>query len=263
MSIFSKTIKLEPESAVTRQAVRALTARQNALISFIISQSCVGMTTADVARTAREEAKRMQLDLSFRSFNGFPDDLSVSAHTTVINGVPDATALKQGDIVRLGLGSHQDGKAFSIQNWSYCIGEPLAAEAHLLASVHKTVNEAIRHCQPGARFSELAATLEAISEREEFHLSALFRGNQIGSAPFMGPPITAPQGLIKRDMQLVPGMFLSFFALGHRQKPKLSIGKWAVRDRNAWPAAIFSHMVEITEQGPATISAEYRLTSGR
>jgi methionyl aminopeptidase len=264
MSIFRKTVDLIPENSTTNSTVRDLTSRQNELFSAIVTQVCSGMKTVDIAQTARLEAARVGLDLSFRAAHGFPEDISVSVGSTIINGIPDATLVKEGDIVRLALGTHRDGTGFSVQNWSFCIGRPNPAQTALLTAVRTVVDEGIQECHPGVTFSKLAETLHRASKREKFHLSPLFRGKQIGSQPIIGPPIATPTGLIKRDARLVPGVFLSFFALGHVEEPKMSgADKWALRDRNRFPACLFSHIVEVTSNGPKILSAAYPLAVGR
>lgn len=261
MSLFNRTFALLPESAGTAAALRELASRQSGLFSAVLARICTGMTPADIARLARDEAARRRLKLSFKDVLGFPDDISVSTGAVVINGVPGATPIKDGDIVRLALGTHDERKAFSVQNWSVCVGEGTSETSALLSGVRTVLEESIQRCQAGARFSELSRALEESGERAGFHLSAQFRGNQIGSQPIIGPPISTPRGIVKRDAQLVPGVFLSFFVLGHSTRPDLSANdQWSVRDRNRALAASFSHIVEVTEAGPRTISSSHPLS---
>lgn len=258
MPLFTKVFQLTPEHPDIGKAIRKLTSQQNDLVSAVIAGTSPGMTTADIAQCARDEAARLGVSLSFRSVMGFPDDISVGVRSTVINGVPADLPVRQGDPVRLAVGTQENGKVFSTQNWTYTVGAVSPSTARLLQAVRSAVSEGAAFCRPGVKFSELRAALEAISKREEFFLSSLFAGNQIGSQPFMGPPIVRPTGIFKRDAELVPGVFLSFFALGHAAKPRLSgHDKWALRDTLGHSAACFSHIVEVTEAGPRILSAEH------
>lgn len=261
MSLFNKTFALVPESASTAAALRELASRQSGLFSTVLDRICAGMTPADIAQLARAEAARRRLRLSFKDVLGFPEDISVSTGAVVINGIPGTTPIKDGEIVRLALGTHDERKAFSVQNWSVCVGEGRPEASTLLSAVRTVLEESIQRCQAGARFSELSRALEESGERAGLYVSAQYRGSQIGSQPIIGPPISTPRGIVKRDAQLVPGVFLSFFVLGHSTRPELSANdQWSVRDRSRALAASFSHIVEVTEAGPRTISSSYPLS---
>lgn len=259
MALFTRTIRLVPEDADVIAAVKRLAILQDKLFAATIAHARPGMTTRELASHAREQAVRLGADLYFRTVLQFPDDLSIGIGNAAMNAVPNDAVIRQGGIVRLALGLHEDGRAHALQNWSFCMGVPATATRHLLDGVKTAVHEIAQRCHPGMRYSGLAAAFDTISEREGFYLSPEYVGAPIGKRPLAGPLMKAPRGLFERDAELVPGVLLSVFALGHSGKARLAVQDdgWTVDDEKGHLSAIFSHLVEVTPDGPHILSGDH------
>lgn len=257
--MFTKIVPLTAESAEIAAAIRRITGLQDEVFAAALGRVRAGMTTTDLCHIVQEQAREQALDLSFKSVLGFPAEAAVGVRGTVINGVPGASTVGQGDIVRFSFGTQHERKAFSVLNWSFAVGRASPAAQQLFASCKATLDDAMRLCVPGTRYSALAKALGESAERHQFHLSSDYAGHQIGRAPVMEPAIALPRGLVRRDAELVPGVFLSLFVLGHAATPHLQQADngWTMKDRNAELSALFSLVVEVTGDGPRLVSREH------
>ena len=60
-----------------------------------------GITPLDLDRKAEELMRHYRVKPSFKGYNGFPNVICTNVNQQVVHGIPDATPLKEGDIITI------------------------------------------------------------------------------------------------------------------------------------------------------------------
>jgi methionyl aminopeptidase len=257
MSLFHKISPAPANTPELNAAIGALAASQGRIFSRVIGAMEAGMSTLDVAELIRRAAREEGVDFYFREKLGFPDDASVCRNHEIMNGIPRSDRmLKDGDVVKIAFGLHREMRAFCSQTWTVSVGKK---EAALLQHAQDALAETVGYCLPGATVSSIARQLRRAVETRGDFLSREYAGNFIGREPLLAPLIVEPSGLIRRDWVLSEGSVVSLVALTHPRKPRVGMqeDKWTSYDMAREVSACFSHLVQVTPDGPVVLTASY------
>ncbi len=261
MSIFTTVRPTTPNSPALNDQLATLARTHSTLFAAVLGAVQPGMATADLADIAREQAKTLGIGLSMRATLGFEDDISICLNAQVLNAIPSRTRLiKDGDIIKIAIGSTDGAGAFCTQNWTMQTGRILSVARVLLEDTRACVDAAVSLCRPGVAVSELAAHLGTAAANKRIVISPEFAGHMIGAKPISPPSIVKPTGLFGTDYVLTEGTVLSLFVLAHAEKPALREGDdgWTVIDRKGGLSAAFSHVVRVATV-PQVLTAAYPL----
>jgi len=226
-----------------------------------------GMTTAELDR----EAERLIIQLDSKPlFKGvpnpragfpFPACICTSIDDEVVHGIPsDKRVLKQGQIISIDCGVKHQGfcgdAAVTVP-----VGQVQPQVRKLLDVTRQTLEIAVRAIKPGARWSEVAARMQAHAEAAGFSVVRDFVGHGIGREMHEDPKIpnfVSPE-LLRNDIMLKEGMVLAV-------EPMVNMGTWSVKPgpdgwtiltQDGLPSAHFEHTVAVSD-GRALV-----LTDGR
>lgn len=254
-----KATRAQPNEGEVNKKIAALARMQAEVLSAILRGAVQGSSTAALADIGRRTAEQAGVGLSFKGTAGFPDDISVSINHESMNGIPDAArVVKPGDLVKIGLGTHDDRRAFCTQHWTVAVGDATPADAKLMANVKACVAAGIERCVPGASVSSIVDALELTAGREGIFLSPNYVGHLIGAEPVMPPLLQKPRGLFGKEVVIEAGCVVSVFALGYPARPveKIRDDGLTVYERNRWRSAVFSHLVLVDDAGPQVLTRD-------
>lgn len=261
MPLFTTILPTTPNPPALNQQLAALAHAHSRVMAGVLGAVRPGISTADLADVAREQAQLAGIILTMGADTGFPDDITVGLNAHAMNAVPSRSKqIKDGDTVKIALRSSDGAGACCVQNWSMQAGTIMPQRRVLLESARACIDDAVALCRPGVALSALAAQLAASAAARGIFMSPEFAGHMIGAEPIMPPMIVKPRSLFGTDYVLAEGTVLSLFVLAHEHKAILTEAGdgWGVVDRQRGLSAAFSHVVQVAEL-PQVLTAAYPL----
>lgn len=123
----------------------------------------------------------------------FPVNISineVAAHYTP--SVNDATEIREGDLVKIDIGTHIDGYIGDMA-FTYC-----SQPSHLIKASEKVLDKAIKIIKPGVSVSEIGTTIEDTAKAQDVGVIVNLTGHTLDKYVFHGPPSILN---VKNDLQ--------------------------------------------------------------
>lgn len=217
-----------------------------------------GTTTADIDALVHAECLRRRVYPSPLGYHGFRASCCTSVNETVCHGVPDSTALRDGDIVNVDVTVYLDGMHGDC-NETFHVGA--AADdptKHLVLAAHTSLEEAIAVCGPGVRYREIGLAIDGVARRFGFSNCREFTGHGIGEHFHQAPCVfhyPHPQDTMHT---MAPGHTFTI-------EPMLCAGVadcvvwpdgWTATTRDGGRSAQFEHTVLVTETGVEVLTAK-------
>lgn len=236
-----------------------------------------GCRTKDIDRAACAAIEAAGATPAFLGYphpaggKAFPAVCCTSVNNEAVHGVPGARELRDGDLVSVDVGVCLDGWHADAAV-TLVVGDG-APEVHALAACTETaLADAIAHMQPGCRWSDIAARVQALVLGQGHGLVAGWMGHGIGRSVHEAPqvPSFVSAGLReRRDFTLLPGMVLAvepIVVLGAAEQPDVdgcivgvgtqtSDDDWTVVADGGQLVAHAEHTVAITRHGPRILTA--------
>ncbi|MFG2402100.1 type I methionyl aminopeptidase [Streptomyces lydicus] len=211
----------------------------------------------EVARTVLREAGAVSPFLGSRpSFAPtlFPAVICASVNDAIVHGIPDASRLRDGDLVSIGCGALGDGWA-SDAAVSFTVGATRPEDQRLMDTTRQAPAAGVAAAVAGARIDDVSHAIGSIGRAAGYGIPTGFGGHGIGRQMHEGPPV--PTTAVRGGYLLRPGlviaiepMFLADGADGHATDDD----GWTLRTVDGGRAAHFEHMVAATEEGPRVLT---------
>jgi methionyl aminopeptidase len=218
-----------------------------------------GMTTEDINRIVHEDTLRQGARPAPLNYKGFPKSVCTSVNDVVCHGIPDATVLKNGDIVNVDVthvheGFHGDTSA------TFYIGTPSPEARHVVEVARRALDVGIEQVKDGARLGDIGAAIQEYVEGEGCSVVRAFVGHGIGRKFHDAPQVQhyGKRGTLDR---IRAGMTFTI-------EPMVNIGgwevdvdtkdKWTVRTADGTLSAQFEHTVLVTRTGCEILTARPR-----
>ena len=214
-----------------------------------------GVTTAELNRVAEDAILSRGAKPAFKGYRGFPASLCTSVNEVVVHGIPDARALKAGDIVSLDIGSFYRGYAADMAK-TYPVGPVLPNVKRLLEVTERALYAGIAQARAGNRLGDVSAAIQALAEGAGFWVIREFVGHGIG-AEFHEAPEVPNYGKAGTGPLLRPGLVLAIEPMIAQSRTKVRVlaDDWTAPTANGSLAAHFEHTVAITADGPRILSS--------
>jgi methionyl aminopeptidase len=208
-----------------------------------------GVTTDDLDRVVHEFLVDQGAYPSTLGYRGFPKSCCTSLNEVICHGIPDSTALADGDIVNIDVTAYVGG-VHGDTNATFCVGE-VDEEARLLVErTHEAMMRGIRAVAPGRQINVIGRVIESYAKRFGYGVVRDFTGHGIGEAFHSGlyvPHYDSPQ---PTDV-MEPGMTFTIepmITLGTYQYDLWDDGWTVVTKDRRWTAQ-FEHTIVVTEDG--------------
>jgi methionyl aminopeptidase len=218
-----------------------------------------GMTTDEIDRIVHEDTLRQGARPAPLNYKGFPKSVCTSINDVVCHGIPDATVLKNGDIVNVDVthvfdGFHGDTSA------TFYIGTPSAKTRHVVEVARRALDVGVAQVRDGARLGDIGAAIQEYVEGEGCSVVRDFVGHGIGRK-FHDAPQVKHYGKWGTGDRLRSGMTFTI-------EPMVNLGgfevevdpkdKWTVRTTDGSLSAQFEHTVLVTREGCEVLTARSR-----
>jgi methionyl aminopeptidase len=218
-----------------------------------------GMTTLEVDRIVHEHTLSQGARPAPLHYKGFPKSVCTSINEVVCHGIPDATVLRNGDIVNVDVthvyeGFHGDTSA------TFYIGTPSPQARHVTEVARKALEMGIAEVREGARLGDIGAAIQEYVEAQGCSVVRDFVGHGIGRK-FHDAPQVKHYGKRGTGERVRAGMTFTI-------EPMVNLGgwevevdqgdKWTVRTADGSLSAQFEHTVLVTRTGVEVLTARNR-----
>jgi methionyl aminopeptidase len=239
------TCKTPKEVAMMRASGR-VTARALAMLENEVRP---GVTTAAIDRLA-EEAIRSQGGVpAFLGYQGFTGSVCSSVNDEVVHGIPGKRTLRDGDLLKIDIGSLVDGW-YSDMACTLPVGQIAGTARRLIEVTEESLLAGIEQVRPGAHISDIGFAVQRHVESSGFSVVRALVGHGIGSKLHEEPAV--PNfGRKGTGVVLKAGMVLAI-------EPMVNAGTWDVRTKpDGWTvvtadgklSAHFEHTVAVLPEG--------------
>ena len=209
-----------------------------------------GVTTDELDRVAHDFVVSHGAYPSTLGYRGYPKSCCTSVNEVVCHGIPDDTALREGDIVNVDITAYLDGYHGDL-NRTFRVGE-VSEEADLLIQrTEEALMRGIRAVAPGRQVNVIGRVIESYAGRFGYGVVRDFTGHGVGSAFHTGLIIPHYDSAPRFDDVIVPGMVFTI-------EPMLTLGGvewdmwddgWTVVTRDRSLTAQFEHTLVVRESG--------------
>ncbi|GIH13664.1 type I methionyl aminopeptidase [Rugosimonospora africana] len=208
-----------------------------------------GVTTDEIDRVVHEFLCDHGAYPSTLGYKGFPKSCCTSLNEVICHGIPDSTAIEDGDIINVDVTAYLDG-VHGDTDATFCVGE-VSEEARLLVErTREAMMRAIKSVAPGRPINVIGRVIEAYAKRFGYGVVRDFTGHGIGEAFHSGlyiPHYDNPA--LTTTMEV--GMTFTIepmITLGTHEYQMWSDGWTVVTQDRKWTAQ-FEHTLVVTEDG--------------
>lgn len=208
-----------------------------------------GVTTDEldaIAHAAMVGQGAYPSDLGYR---GFPKSVCTSVNEVICHGIPDSTALRDGDIVNIDVTAYIGG-VHGDCNATYLVGDVDEESRLLVERTRESLARAIKAVRPGRQINVIGRVIESYAKRFGYGVVRDFTGHGIHTAFHSGliiPHYDDPRA----TTVMQPGMTFTI-------EPMLTLGTheydvwddgWTVVTKDRRRTAQFEHTLVVTADG--------------
>lgn len=216
-----------------------------------------GVKTSRFDAIAAAFLKNEGVESSFKSYRGYPAFVSTSVNQEVLNTIPSARKLCDGDLLKLQAGI-KDGVGHSYQAWTYAVGTPRAEDASFLSAGKLALNRAVPFVKAGMNVLEISRTIQSTLESAGYSPNEKYVGHGMGRRQHELPQVHCyvPEGSDAIAHVLRRGQILSIQVIAHQGKRDCLTVRdgWSVETRDQSRALTLSQIVVATENGPDVLT---------
>ncbi len=223
-------------------------------LKMLIGKCRAGVTTSELDAAAERFIVSQGATPTFKGYRGFPGSICASPNSMVVHGIPDAYALKQGDVLSIDVGVTYEG-------WvaDGAVTVPIGAVSEeatgLLKTTEASLHAGVAAAQAGARLSDVSHAVQTTVEAEGLSVIRSLVGHGVGRDMHEDPQV--PNfGSPGRGPILEPGMVFALepmTAVGGREVTTGQDG-WAVYSSDDSLTAHFEFTIAVTENGPRILT---------
>jgi len=209
-----------------------------------------GIATQEIDDFVREFTLKNGAIPACLGYKGFPKSVCTSVNEVVTHGIPGAYILKEGDIINVDItsilnGYHADTSA------TFFIGKPKPNASELVETARECLYEGIKACEKlGARFSDIGAMINGITEEHGFSVVRDYCGHGIGKA-FHEDPLVLHYRQMLPGPRIEQGMVFTIEPMINEgsYKTKVLSDGWTAVTIDGKLSAQWEHTVAITPHG--------------
>jgi len=185
----------------------------------------------------------------------FPKALCTSVNEVICHGIPDATVIQDGDLVKVDITAFIDG-VHGDNCGSFVAGEGTEQTRQLVDVTHEAMMRGIKAAMPGREVNVIGRVIEKFAARHGYESVRDYTGHGVGPAFHTGLVIphydAAPH---HRDI-IEPNMVFTvepMLVAGSQANHEWDDGWTVVTNDGSWVAQ-FEHTILITEAGPEVLT---------
>lgn len=215
-----------------------------------------GVTTDELDAVAHDFLIAHDAYPSTLGYRGYPKSICTSINEVICHGIPDDTALLDGDIVKVDITAYVDGMHGDLCA-AFGVGDVAPEAADLVERTREAMIRGIRAVAPGREVNVIGRTIESYAKRFGYGVVRDYTGHGVGEAFHSGLVIPHYDAAPDHATILEPGMVFTV-------EPMLTIGTpenpgtieweswdddWTIVTRDRRLTAQFEHTIVVTERG--------------
>ncbi|MGJ7903636.1 type I methionyl aminopeptidase [Lysobacter sp. 1R34A] len=232
--------------------------RAGALVSGILATMREAAVAGAVSRDLDAIGAEMMRAAGARSAPAltydFPGATCISINAVAAHGIPDASVLRDGDLINIDVSAELDGY-FADTGGSFVVGSASQAQQRLLDATREARDAAIAQLRAGNPINSIGRTVEGIAARRGFRVIRNLGSHGVGRSLHEAPG-SIPGYYDPRDTRrLHDGMVITIepFLATHCTRVDEGDDGWAMRCRRGY-AAQFEHTVVVTRGAPIVVT---------
>ncbi len=215
-----------------------------------------GITTDELDAIAHAYLIERDAYPSTLGYRGFPKSCCTSLNEVVCHGIPDDTALVEGDILNVDITAYKNGMHGDL-NATFAVGQVRQDAAQLIERTREALNRGIKAVAPGRPVNVIGRAIESYAKRFGYGVVRDFTGHGVGRSFHSGLVIPHYDAAPGFDTLIEPGMVFTIepmLTLGTPEHPGTSAWDewadgWTVTTRDKSLTAQFEHTLVVTERG--------------
>jgi len=215
-----------------------------------------GVTTDELDAVAHDFLIAHDAYPSTLGYRGYPKSICTSINEVICHGIPDDTALLDGDIVKVDITAYVDGMHGDLCA-AFGVGDVAPEAADLVERTREAMIRGIRAVAPGREVNVIGRAIESYAKRFGYGVVRDYTGHGVGEAFHSGLVIPHYDAAPDHATILEPGMVFTV-------EPMLTIGTpenpgtieweswdddWTIVTRDRRLTAQFEHTIVVTERG--------------
>lgn len=208
-----------------------------------------GVLTDEIDAVVHDEIVKRGAYPSPLNYNNFPKSCCTSINEVVCHGIPDTTAMVDGDIINIDITVFHNGFHGDCSE-TFLVGDVDEKGRKLVRVTHECLEKAIEICKPGLPVKKIGGVIEEHARRHGFSVVRNFCGHGVNSVFHTTPNVmhyknNEPAGILK------PGVTFTI-------EPMINEGThrnvtwpddWTATTLDGRRSAQFEHTLLITETG--------------
>lgn len=188
------------------------------------------------------------------NYRGYPRSVCTSINDVICHGIPDATILKDGDILNVDVTCILDGY-YGDTSRMFLIGDPAPEARKLVEVARECLYLGIEQVKPFNRVGDIAFVIEQHANKHGFSVVQDFGGHGVG-LQFHEEPFVQHYGLRDDGMVLVPNMVFTIEPMINAGSYKCRIleDDWTTLTIDGSLSAQWEHTVRVTDTGVEILS---------
>ncbi|MHA1539770.1 MAG: type I methionyl aminopeptidase [Alphaproteobacteria bacterium] len=184
------------------------------------------------------------------NYRGFPKSICTSVNHVICHGIPNARALKDGDIINIDVTVIVDGWHGDTSRMFF-VGDKISVKAKKLVKItYECTMLGIEQVKEGCTLGDIGHAIQTHAEGNRYSVVEAFCGHGIGKT-FHAPPSVLHYGKAGKGAALKEGMFLTIEPMINigRQDEKILSDGWTAVTRDKSLSAQFEHSLAVTKDG--------------
>lgn len=225
------------------------------LTAKILDETCkkakAGVTTLelnDLAHNLTLEAGALPAPLKYGS-PPFPKSICTSLNEVICHGIPDATVLKDGDILNIDVSCILNGY-FGDCSRMVVIGKTTEDRQRVVDAAYDALMDSIAILKPGVPLFAIGDVIEGVAAARKCSVVNQFVGHGVGIEFHENPQV--PHHKNTSSIPLASGMTFTIEPMinaGVREAVVDPNDKWTARTKDGKPSAQWEHTILITDEG--------------
>ncbi len=241
---------IELKSAKDIEQLRVVSLMAAETLLLVGEKLRVGMTTEEINTIVHEDTIRRGAYPAPLNYRGFPKSVCTSVNDVVCHGIPDATVLKDGDIVNVDVTTFYKG-FYGDTSATFYIGTPSADARKVTEAARKALDLGIAEVKEGARLGDIGAAIQEYVESQGMSVVRDFVGHGIGRK-FHEPPQVKHYGKRGTGERMKVGMVFTIEPMVNVGEWEIDVDpadKWTVTTADGSLSAQFEHTIAVTKNG--------------
>lgn len=242
------------DDEITRMRVSGRMAREILDIAGKLVQP--GILTDEIDAVVHDEIIKRGAYPSPLNYNKFPKSCCTSINEVVCHGIPDTTALVEGDIINIDITVYYDGYHGDCSE-TFLVGNVDPKGRELVKTTYECLELAIAHCKPGLAVKEIGGVIEAHAKKKGLTVVRNFCGHGVNSVFHTTPNVlhyknNEPAGVLK------PGTTFTIEPMVNEGTARNVIwpDEWTATTTDGKRSAQFEHTLLVTESGVEKLTAK-------